>query len=120
MWCRTILAALAVLPVWGQTPASADARADSHACDLSIMSKDWEQALQRCDRAIQSGQLAESDLAHALASRCWAQVKLGRFDDALMDCNEAIRLDPDFVGAYSNRASAHRVEPRHEPTAGSG
>jgi lipoprotein NlpI len=89
-------------------PASADARADSHACDLSIMRKDWEEALERCDRAIQSGQLAESDLAHTLTSRCWAKVKLRRFDDALMNCNEALRLDPDFVGAYSNRASAHR------------
>jgi len=35
-------------------------------------------------------------------------LRLLQFDQAVADCSEAIRLQPNFLNAYENRASARR------------
>src|SRR5262245_14387333 len=44
------------------------------------------------------------DLAVANDAVCWASAALGRFDAALAHCGEAMRLQPDYSNARSNRA----------------
>lgn len=42
-----------------------------------------------------------------LDQRCYANTDLQRYDQAIADCNEAIRLDPSSAAAYSNRGAVY-------------
>jgi tetratricopeptide (TPR) repeat protein len=46
--------------------------------------------------------------APAYNLRGYAHLRLRQFDQAVADCSEAIRLQPNFLNAYENRASARR------------
>ncbi|MGC2079534.1 MAG: tetratricopeptide repeat protein, partial [Xanthobacteraceae bacterium] len=65
-------------------------------------------AIDSCTAVIQSGRWSGKRLAWAFTDRCWAHFKKGENDQALADCNEAIRLDPKSAMAFSNRCGAHR------------
>ena len=41
--------------------------------------------------------------AAAWNSRCWTRATIGRLQDALGDCNEALKLKPDYINALDSR-----------------
>ena len=53
---------------------------------------------------IQSGHYIGADAALACSNRCFSYEKKGQYDLALADCDEALRLEPDYPEAFLNRA----------------
>ena len=49
---------------------------------------------------------------YLLAVRCAGYLEFGDYEQAIADFTEAIRLDPDFVGAYKVRGDAHSYRGR--------
>ena len=66
-----------------------------------------------CTASIDSGWWSGKGIAWAFNYRCDAHNRNHEPDPALDDCNEAIRLDPEYVAAYVNRCFARGK--RHEP-----
>ena len=48
-------------------------------------------------------------LALALNARGYARLRLRRYQDAVDDCSQAIRLNPAYANAYLNRSVAKRA-----------
>jgi tetratricopeptide (TPR) repeat protein len=69
-----------------------------------IQKDQFTQALGPLDRAIDTDPWS----APAYNLRGYAHLRLFQFDQAVSDCSEAIRLQPNFLNAYENRASARR------------
>jgi lipoprotein NlpI len=89
-------------------PSSTRADASHDACVSAYDSQDWDGVLDHCDRAIRSGQLTDSDMVDALMRRCWARKEKGEPEQALEDCDEALRRDPNHPVAYNVRGSVYR------------
>lgn len=66
-----------------------------------------ELQINGCTAAIDSGRWSGKGISWALNYRCEAHDRNHEPDLALVDCNEAIRLDPEYVAAYANRCFAH-------------
>jgi tetratricopeptide (TPR) repeat protein len=97
--------------------AVADAQQDYASCHVALERKDWNLALDYCNRAIQSGQLAGADLSIALTTRCRLQAELQKPDEAIADCTQALRLDPNnayAAYAYNNRGFAYWNKGQHD------
>src|SRR6185436_15381936 len=45
--------------------------------------------------------------AEEFEARCYAERRLEKYDEALLDCTKAIELDPKFAWAYYNRGNAN-------------
>jgi len=69
-----------------------------------IQKDQFTAAMKPLDRAIDSDPWS----APAYNLRGYAHLRLHQFDQAVADCSEAIRLQPNFLNAYENRASARR------------
>ncbi len=63
----------------------------------------WAEAIPHFDRAL----ALDEDFAPALNSRCWANAHIpGRADDAIRDCQHALRLDPQSFQTMDSLAYA--------------
>ncbi len=69
-----------------------------------VQKNQFNEALSPLDRAIDTDPWS----APAYNLRGYAHLRLLQFDQAVADCSEAIRLQPNFSNAYENRASARR------------
>jgi tetratricopeptide (TPR) repeat protein len=69
-----------------------------------VQKNQFNKALSTLDRAID----ADPWSAAAYNLRGYAHLRLLQFEQAVADCSEAIRLQPNFLNAYENRASARR------------
>ncbi len=69
-----------------------------------VQKNQFNEALGPLDRAIDTDPWS----APAYNLRGYAHLRLLQFDQAVADCSEAIRLQPNFLNAYENRASARR------------
>jgi len=67
--------------------------------------ENFEQAVQAFTQAIQT----DPTLALALNARGYALLRLRRYQDAINDCSQAIRLNPAYANAYLNRSVAKRA-----------
>ena len=88
---------LAVTPSWATyVPADwEDCRSD-----------DFDRVVAGCTRMLES-QITQIDRAVALTNRSNAYRLHGDYDRAISDANDAIRIYPDYVLAYANRANAY-------------
>jgi tetratricopeptide (TPR) repeat protein len=62
-----------------------------------------DNVIDGCTAVIQSGQEAREKLATAFDNRGVAYKQKGRYEQALQDYEEAIRLNPSNANAYNNR-----------------
>ncbi len=60
-----------------------------------------------CTAFIDSGSASNDMLAEAYRTRCWAYEEKTERDAAILDCDRAIELKPDYVEAYYSRATVH-------------
>ena len=64
-------------------------------------------AISYCTEAIESGQLSGKALGFAFYRRANAYNEIGERDRAIADYNQAIRINPNHAGSFSNRGVAH-------------
>jgi len=67
-------------------------------------------AIAACSRAIASGRYKGNNLAALYNNRCAEYNNKGDSGLAVADCNEAIRLNPEYTFAYQNRGAAYYAE----------
>ena len=85
------------LPAWGQTSDENAAR-----CEKG----DPEMKIAGCTVLIQSGQLPKESLFNAYGHRGYAYYVTGKFDQAIQDFDQAMRLNPSFAPVFSLRGNA--------------
>src|SRR4051794_20555991 len=93
-----IIALSGCLVVFG--PASAAAQSPAQ-CQAPAASPD--ERIAGCSAIIEAGQAKERALAVAYCNRGHAFTEKKELDRATADLNEAIRIDPKYACAYSNR-----------------
>lgn len=52
--------------------------------------------------------------AEEFEAKCYAERRLEKYDDALLDCTKAIELDSKYAWAYYNRGSVNEGKKRYE------
>eukprot|EP00927_Polykrikos_kofoidii_P020378 TRINITY_DN19652_c0_g1_i1.p1 TRINITY_DN19652_c0_g1~~TRINITY_DN19652_c0_g1_i1.p1 ORF type:complete len:442 (+),score=103.07 TRINITY_DN19652_c0_g1_i1:119-1444(+) len=52
----------------------------------------------------------KKDRAVLFCNRAACQQKLGRWEDTISDCTQAVQLDPEYVKAYSRRSTAYEQQ----------
>jgi tetratricopeptide (TPR) repeat protein len=77
---------------------------DYQACD----SGSGAAAMAACDRAIGSGKFGGRSLAFLFNDRGYLRMVAGKLDEALIDLNNAVELDPSGPYQYWNRAEIYR------------
>lgn len=90
---------------------SAPALAGSLDPDLATCAKkSGDEALAACTAAIKSGKWSGADLAITYYNRGIHNQKRQEYVLAIADYTEAIRINPQFVDAYENRAGVYRLQ----------
>lgn len=60
----------------------------------------------KADAAAALALLSKPANAEEFEARCYANRRMEKHDEAILDCTKAIQLDPNFVWAYYNRGNA--------------
>ena len=114
---RILLALLALalfaLPAFSQDGILGDE--DAHTEALNYISSalaakergDLQGAIKRFTYALDFEHLDDANRAIALNNRANCQADLGNWQDALMDYNQAVIIDPGFTEVYFNRAGLY-------------
>jgi tetratricopeptide (TPR) repeat protein len=71
--------------------------------------------IRGCTTVIQSGKEPKNNLAIAFSNRCWAYSDKGENDRALQDCNQSIKLNPNYVNAFNNRGNTYLNKGEYDP-----
>jgi tetratricopeptide (TPR) repeat protein len=89
------------------TPAAAD---DVDACEMAS----GDEAIAACTRAISSGRHSGRELGALFNIRCFELNRKQENDKAIGDCNQAIRLNPNYANAFFNRSNAYRAKGQYD------
>jgi tetratricopeptide (TPR) repeat protein len=103
----TLAGAAMILAAILATPAPAQTQEQIDWCVNQTRLFSFDQRISGCTAAIQSGKSSGQGLAWAFSKRCWAYLDYRDLDRALVDCDEAIRLDPTLAAAFNNRAGVY-------------
>ena len=68
-----------------------------------------DQNLAACTRIINNRRSNRNDLARAYQARCVEWLTKRDFHRAIDDCNQSLKLDPGYHGAYNSRGSAYEA-----------
>ena len=69
--------------------------------------KTGQEAIAACTRRINSGEARGTSLAIMYNNRAIEYRQLAEFDKAIADYTQAMRIDPNFTGAYTGRGLAY-------------
>ena len=86
--------------------AMANGYDDARAGIAELNSGDNAEAIRLLTRALDSGQIANGDLAAAYFDRGLAWANSGEYDKAIDDYNSAVRFNPHLVDVYHSRGVA--------------
>jgi len=90
---------------------AADLHADSEnelaACARQGERGNYRKSIEHCTRAINDGDLAGEDLALAYVNRAISYRRLRLFDDAIRDCEKALRMEANNIDAHIACANAY-------------
>ncbi|KAJ7565475.1 hypothetical protein O6H91_02G062600 [Diphasiastrum complanatum] len=92
-----------VSQAWRTKESPPDAISEKELGNEFFKEKKYVQAIECYSRSI-----ALQPTAVAYANRAMAFLKIGRFEEAEVDCTEAISLDDRYTKAYSRRGTARR------------
>ncbi len=68
-------------------------------CYEKVVNGEWKQAIQAATLAI----YYDPEAVNPYINRSWAYAEISAFENALEDCNEALRLSPGNAMAFNNR-----------------
>jgi len=71
----------------------------SQACYEKVVQGEWSQAIQAATLAI----YYDPEAVNPYINRSWAYAEIRAFENALEDCNEALKLSPRNAMAFNNR-----------------
>src|ERR1700722_4722633 len=113
---KATMCALAATLLIAATPLRFSAAMAQNAAEWNCRgdTRDLDQQIEGCTRAIRSGQFRGKDLAWAYTNRGSVYDYKKDFDRAIADLTEAIRLDPDAVVAYQDRAASYRNKGQYD------
>ncbi len=100
VWWALCLVPLLAAPVFAQSSAK---DYEQKCYDLS-----GDPAIEACTHAIESGQLAQTNLANAYYNRGTEYRNKAEYDLAIADYDRAIQLDPKNASAFNNRGLSWR------------
>ena len=104
--CR-LFATLFLVLFASTEPVSATSRPPAEgSVDRCYKSNDSSTAIAYCTQAIESGQISGKHLAFAFYTRGNAYNEQRKYDRAINDYNEALRLNPRHANGFSNRGVA--------------
>ena len=95
-------------------PAQASGKADLKSGYAAVLRHDHGLAIQYLTSAIEAGDLSRANLALAYHYRGAEYLKTDRYDDAIVDLDRAIALEPRLPAAYSDRGIAYRKKGDYE------
>jgi tetratricopeptide (TPR) repeat protein len=79
---------------------------DAQAGEAAARSGKYDEAIRLYNKAIESGELSQTNLAIAYNNRAFAWYAKGDYDRSMSDCNKAIDINPRYTSAYNNRGRA--------------
>src|SRR4030088_897659 len=95
-------------------PAEASGKGDLKSGYGALLRHDYSIAIQYLTSAIEAGDLSRANLALAYHYRGAEYLKTDRYDDAILDLDHAIALEPRLPAAYRARAIAYRKKGDYE------
>ncbi len=101
---RIIMTAAAMASLWVSAGAGVAANPDWVQCS-QLQNRD--ERIAACTRVIDSGAEKGRSLGIAFYERGNAYRAKGDNDSAILDYNQALAIDPNYVSVYNNRAVAH-------------
>lgn len=75
--------------------------------NAAFKAKDYQKAIDLYAQALEVDPKNKDMNSKILNNRAQAYISLKDYDNAISDCNEALRLDPSFIKAQKIRAKAH-------------
>lgn len=75
--------------------------------NAAFKAKDYKKAIDLYGQAVQVDPKNKDMNSKILQNRAQAYISVKEYDNAINDCNEALRLDPSYVKAQKIRAKAH-------------
>jgi tetratricopeptide (TPR) repeat protein len=103
----TAAATMTAVLIPGSDPARAQTQQQIDWCSNKGGAFSAELAISGCTASIRSGKWSGKALTWAFANRCKAYNDRLQYDLALVDCDQALKLDPNDVSAYNNRGNAY-------------
>src|SRR5262245_42837193 len=104
---RAIAALFLVVPALPVSPAFALTQLELDWCANVANREGLSLQIEGCTAAINSGRLSVKDQVWVLHFRADAYTVSGKFDLAMADYDEAVRLNPDDARSFAVRAKAH-------------
>ena len=95
-------------------PAAAFTQRDTDACVNKTNSFSKDAQIKGCTEAIRSGRWSGKDLSWAYANRCIAHKDKEEYDRAMVDCNQALTLDPRNDHAYNTRGAIYHLTKKYD------
>lgn len=80
----------------------------------ALLRRDYDKGIEHLTRAIDIGDLTRADLALAYHYRGALYLKRNRIDEAILDLDKALALNPRLATAYGDRGIAYRKQGRYE------
>jgi len=104
-WCA--LAVMLATAALHASRAAAQTQQQIDWCNNNGNAFSVDQRIGGCTALVESGRASVQNRAAGYSNRCWAYSDKGDPDQAITDCNDAIRLNPKLANAYLNRGKAY-------------
>ena len=108
------LALAILLGFLSAVPADATSRGHFKEGYQALLRRDYDKSIEHLTRAIEIGDLTRSNQALAYHYRGALYLKRERIEEAILDLDRALAINPRLATAYGDRGIAYRKQGRYE------